>query len=91
MAGVKRELKAQIRKRQFGFLDHILRERLLERDCLLGMVEGRRASGRQRIKFMDGIRQLIGCVMSDEVLRYAEDRRVWRSIVVNINLDRALR
>ena len=33
MAGVKKELKTQIRKRQFGFLGHVLRGRELERDC----------------------------------------------------------
>ena len=91
MAGVKRELMTQIRKRQFGFLGHVLRGRGLERDCLLGMVEGRRARGRQRIKYMDGIRELIGCGRTEEVLRYAEDRRAWRSIAANINLDTALR
>ena len=63
----------------------------MERDCLLGMVEGSRARGRQRAKYMDGIKELVGCVRMDEVLRLAEDRSAWRSVAANINLDTALR
>ena len=51
----------QIRKRQLDFLGHILRGNDLERDCLLGMVEGKGARGRQRSKFMDGIKEVAGC------------------------------
>ena len=43
MAGVTRELMTVIRKSQIDFLGHILRGNRLERDCLLGMVEGGRA------------------------------------------------
>ena len=89
MAGVTRELMTVIRRRQIGFLGHILRGSRLEKDCLLGMVEGRRARGRQRTKYTDGIKELIGCVRMDEVLRL--DRSAWRSIAANINLDTALR
>ena len=91
MAGVTRELMTVIRKRQIGFLGHILRGSGLEKSCLLGMVEGRRARGRQKTKYMDGIKELIGCERMDEVLRLAEDRSAWRSIAANINIDTALR
>ena len=90
-AGVSREVMTIIRKRQLGFLGHILRGNGREKDCLLGMVEGRRARGRQRTKFMDGIKEFIGCERMDGVLRLAEDRSAWRSIVANINEDTALR
>ena len=40
---------------------------------------------------MDAIRELIGSGRMEEVLRFAEDRSVWRSIAANINLDTALR
>ena len=33
----------------------------LERDCLLGMIEGERARGRQRTKLMDGFNEVFGC------------------------------
>ena len=56
MARVKRELMTQISKRQLGFFGHVLRVGGLQRDFLLGMVEGRTARGKQRMKYKDGIR-----------------------------------
>ena len=70
---------------------NVLRGDGLEKDCQLGMIEGRRARGRQRLKFMDGIRDVTGCETVVEVLRLAEDRSVWRTVAANVNLDTALR
>ena len=89
--GVTRELMTVIRKRQLGFLGHMLRRSGMEKNCLLGMVEGRRARGRQRMKWMDKIKELAGCERMNEILRLAEDRSDWRSIVAGINMDTALR
>ena len=89
--GVTRELMTVVRKRQLGFLGHMLRRRGMERNCLLGMVEGGRARGRQRMKWMDNIKELAGCERMSEVLRLAEDRSDWRAIVASINIDTALR
>ena len=80
-----------IRRRQIGFLGHILRGSGLERECLLGMIEGRRARGRQRLKYMDSIKELVGCGSMSEVMRLVEDRSVRSSIAANVNLDTALR
>ena len=91
MAGVEREMMNFIRKRQLGFLGHILRGSGMERNCLLGMIEGRRARGRQRQKYMDKMKELLRCERIDEVLRLAENRVAWRSIAANINIDTALR
>ena len=91
MAGTKRMLMTTIRKRQLGFLGHTLRGGGIEKDCLLGMIEGRRARGRQRSKFMDGIKECIGCDTMEEVMRLAEDRAEWLFIVANVNQDTALR
>ena len=85
-----RELLTVIRRRQMGFIGHILRGSGLEKECLLGMIEWRRAIGMQRMKYMDSIKELLGCGNMSEVLRLAEDRRVWRSIDANVNLDTAL-
>ena len=89
--GVGRELMTVIMRRQVGFLGHLLRGSGMEKECLLGMVQGTRARGRQRRKYMDGIKDVVGCVTMGEVLRRAEDRSVWRSIAADINLDTALR
>ena len=91
MARTRRELMVAIRKRQLGFLGHTLRGTRIEKDCLLGMIEGTRARGRQRRKYMDGIKEWTGCCTIEEVKRLAEDRARWHSIVANVNDDPALR
>lgn len=40
---------------------------------------------------MDGIKDMIACDKMSAVLRLNKDRRTWRYIVVNINIDTALR
>ena len=91
MARGCRELLTVIRRRQIGFIGHILKGSGLERECLLGIIEGRRARGRQRLKYMDSIKELVGCGSMSEVMRLAEDRSVWRYIAANVNLDTTLR
>ena len=91
IVGVQRELMTVIRRRQLRFVGHVLRGNGWERGSLLGMIEGRRARGRQRLKYMDGIKEVVGCERAVDVLRLVEDRSVWRSIVANVNCDSALR
>ena len=91
MAGVDRELLSTVYSRQLGFLGHILRGDGLERDCLLGMIDGTRARGRQRTKFLDGIKSVVGCRKVQDVVRMEENRGEWRSIVANVNIDTAPR
>ena len=91
MAGTSRMLLSTIRKRQLKYLGHVLRGRSLEKDCLLGMVEGTRARGRQRIKYMDAMKTLVGQRCIGAVVRLAENREGWRTIVANVNIDTAHR
>ena len=91
IAGTSRKLVTTIRQRQLRYLGHVLRGRTLERDCLLGAIEGTRARGRQRIKFMDGIKTLVGCSGIGEVIRFLQNREEWRNIVANVNIDTAPR
>ena len=67
-------------RRQISFVGHILRGNGLEKKCLLGMIEGRRARRRQRLKFMDGIRVATGCEIVADMLRLPEDRSVSPSV-----------
>ena len=91
MARSERALMTTIRQRQVGYLGHILRSRSLGKDCLLGMIEGTRARGRQRMKYMDGVKAVVGCRSIAEVVRMAEDRARWRYIVANINIQDSAR
>ena len=52
LAGIKRSLMETIRKRQLTFVGHIIRENGLERLCLEGKIEGRKARGRQRLTYL---------------------------------------
>ena len=56
------------------YVGHVLRGESLEKQCLMGMIEGSRARGRQRIKYLDGIKTLVGVRNVGEVVRLAEDR-----------------
>ena len=47
MAGTSRRLMSKIRKRQLRYVGHVLRGESLEKHCLMGMIEGNRARGRQ--------------------------------------------
>lgn len=57
----------------------------------MGFVEGRRARGRQRVKYMDGIKEVFGCSRIEEVVRLADDRAAWHSTAAIVNIDMALR
>ena len=90
-AGVKREVIATIRARQLNFLGHILRENKLEKLTLQGKIEGRRARGRQRMKYMDSLLKDNNRINGlRELMRLAEDRKSWRSMIAHVKQDLAL-
>ena len=88
--GTKRKLITVIRKRQLRFIGHVLRRNGLENSCLLGMISRKRARGRQRNKYMDGIKEAKNIQTTVDVLRPIQDRNVWRSKVANVNIDMSL-
>ena len=91
MANTQRKLLTILRQRQLRYIGHVFRGNSLEKDCLLGNVEGRTAKGRQRTKYVDGIEAFVGCNDIGEVLRLGERREDWRIIVAHVNKDTALR
>ena len=62
-----------------------------KKDCLLVMVEGSRATGRLKRKYVEGLKTLLGCGPVGEVIRLAEKREDWRRIVAHIIEDTAIR
>jgi len=52
---VERTLVKTIRQRQLAFLGHVLRTRGLKNLVETGRIEGRRARGRQRLKYLDSL------------------------------------
>ena len=92
LAGVRRELMAEVRKRQLKVLGHMLRHDCLEKDVFLGKIEGRRDRGRQRITFGTSlIRDIPGEMTVAGLVRLAQDRGRWRSMVAHVNQDMAPR
>ena len=87
MSGTKRELLTVIMKRQLGLLGHVLRRDGLRSTRLLGMIEGKSARGRQRLTYMDGIKEAAYIRGIGEVTKLARDRKKWKSIVANVNFD----
>ena len=49
-----------------------------------GMIKGKRAGGRQRMKYMDGIKEMVRKEKMEEVVKLASNRRLWHSIVANV-------
>ena len=87
-----RELMTTIRKRQLRFLGHIMRREGLEEVVMMGMVKGRRARGKQREKYMDGLMRAKGKQLKPaQMLQVARDRERWRSMVAEVREDVARR
>ncbi|CAM1330889.1 Uncharacterised protein r2_g3992 [Pycnogonum litorale] len=85
-AGTSRELLKSIQKRQLSFLGHILRKGKIECIALQGRIDGKRDRGRQRIKFMDTIKDTIEGSTGrpttiPEIFNDAKDRNLWKSMV----------
>ena len=59
-------------QKQLGYLGHVLSSGRLVKDCMLGLIEGTRARGKQRMSFMDGVKAVFGCEGIAEVVRMAE-------------------
>ena len=87
----KRSLLETIRRRQMNFLGHTLRRKTNEHLCLTGKIEGKRARGRQRLKYVQSLLEDIeGNITPVQLIRTAEDRSKWRGMTVNV-IDTALR
>ena len=92
LAGVREHMMGTVRKRQLGFLGHLLRHDCLEKEVFLGMIEGRRARGRQRMKYATSLLEDIpGDMRVAGLVQLAQNRREWHSMVAHVEEDMALR
>ena len=73
------------------FLGHMIRREKVEHLSLTGMIEGRRARGRQRKKFLDSILDdLEENITAGQLIQMARDRDGWRRVTAHVE-DKALR
>ena len=91
-AGVERQLLRVVRTRQLRFLGHVLRGNDLEREVLLGRIEGRRGRGRPRMRYTTSLLEDVpGNRRFVDLVEMARDRREWRSMVAHVDQDMAHR
>ena len=68
----KRELLNDVMNRQLQFFGNVMRKQKLEHVIICGKTRGKRARGRQRLKFMDQLKDVLGG-STEEILRAVND------------------
>ncbi|GFN90312.1 hypothetical protein PoB_001681800 [Plakobranchus ocellatus] len=82
-ANKRRSLVRTIRKCQATFLGHLMRREKLEHLVRTGKLEGKRSSGSQREKIMDGLAKWLGTGKVLDTLTAVKDMDLWRDMFAN--------
>ena len=76
-------------KLKLQYFGHLMRRvDSLENTLMLGGIEGRRRSGRQRMRWLDGIMDSMDVSLS-ELREMVMDREAWRAVILGISKSRA--
>jgi hypothetical protein len=77
----KRSLEATILQLKVRYFGYVMRaKRSLERDIMLGQVEGHRKQGKPRMQWLDSIKEATGLRLED-VREAVKERKKWRTLV----------
>ena len=81
-------LEGLMLKLKLQYFGHVMqRTDSLEKSLMLGKIEGRRRSGRQRMSWLDGVTDSMGTSLS-KFLELVMDRKAWHCTVHGVTMSR---